>query len=338
MRDDLTLERWQALPARERDAAARRLAIELPGGFRYDGLHTYEMGDRRNEVAEFDYAGARFVLIPGGSVTLGYDLDRAWRPTPEERDSWEEAAAEFQMDLSIHDYIGEVTLRTRPAEVPPLLMECAAIELGWKPVPLDDARVTVALEEGRPIREVIARHRPIGVPDPGPLFTRYGPDIALRVTRRDGELVAESAQMHTHAEYSALLARDGFRFPTSDEWELACGAASPALFRWGDHAPCDRFPMDTDPGLPAWTLHREPNAFGIHVAEDPYKRELISDPRFFRGGDGGCIACGGGGFFLVWLTLATACFEPEAHQRDPAEPVLDGYTIGRRVLPLAQVP
>jgi len=53
-----------------------------------------------------------------------------------------------------------------------------------------------------------------------------------------------------------------------------------------------------------------------------------------RGGDGGCMICGGAGFFVGWLTLATAYFEPHACQRDPAEPISPGYTIGRRVLPL----
>src|SRR5205807_2139013 len=33
------------------------------------------------------------------------------------------------------------------------------------------------------------------------------------------------------------LAADGFRLPTSDEWEHACAAGSRTFWRWGDHPP-----------------------------------------------------------------------------------------------------
>src|SRR5205814_9468821 len=54
-------------------------------------------------------------------------------------------------------------------------------------------------------------------------------------TRRSSDL---------HAELAEHFKTSGFRFPTSDEWEFACGSGEPTLFRWGDHAPCDRYPLD----------------------------------------------------------------------------------------------
>jgi hypothetical protein len=146
------------------------------------------------------------------------------------------------------------------------------------------------------------------------------------------------------------------RFPTSDEWEYACGGGAATLFRWGDHVPCDRYPTDISPAeaewrrqwvlskgtlqWPAegfasdWDVHRAPSVTGVRIAFNPYKYELTADPRVTRGGDGGCAICGGAGFFFGWLALATAYFEAEFCERNPEEPIAAGYTIGRRVLPL----
>lgn len=37
-----------------------------------------------------------------------------------------------------------------------------------------------------------------------------------------------------------------------------------------------------------------PNQFGLEIAYDPYKQEVIMDSQYFvKGGDGGCLICGG---------------------------------------------
>jgi hypothetical protein len=80
--------------------------------------------------------------------------------------------------------------------------------------------------------------------------------------------------------------------------------------------------------------HRRPNAFGLFIASDPYKSELVFEPGISRGGDGGCTICGGAGFFVGWLTLATAYFEKDFCEHDPTESITPGYTVARRALPL----
>jgi hypothetical protein len=182
-------------------------------------------------------------------------------------------------------------------------------------------------------------------------------DVCTRIRRQaDGSIIAERALERTHAELVEQLIASGFRFPTNDEWEYACGCGAATLFRWGDHVPCDRYPTDINPAEAAWRrkwvlsggkleypkkgfasdwdLHRQPNAFGLFIASNPYKYEIVADIGTTRGGDGGCTICGGAGFFVGWLTLATSYFEEHSCKHDTKEPVSVGYTFCRRVLDL----
>jgi hypothetical protein len=111
----------------------------------------------------------------------------------------------------------------------------------------------------------------------------------------------------TLGQVLAGFAADGFRTPTPDEWEHACGGGSRTLWRWGDDTP-DAY----DCNVQGWH-HCQANAFGLHIAYSTYhSAEYCSPPACARGGDGGASTCGGLGFFLAWLVLATSYAGGEA--------------------------
>jgi hypothetical protein len=338
---DLSADRWEGASPAEREALAERLASQLPSGFVFQAIRRFQLGEWHYDVALYQNGGATFAFIPGGVVSLGYDANRPWEPNREEMESWRSTSEEYGIGKTLRAYIAEVTLRVRRAELSPMLIETVAGELGWEPIGVDDPEVRDILRE-HGVRARVEVHRE---------------NVSVRVRRGGaGEVIAERALARTHAEVSSQLAETGFRFPTSDEWEYACGGDSETLFRWGDHVPCDRYPTDISPAeaawrtqwaqsagklepptagfAPDWESHRQPNAFGLMIASDPYKNELVAELGITRGGDGGCNICGGTGFFMGWLTLATAYFEEHTCRHNPAEPIFPGHTFGRRVLGL----
>jgi hypothetical protein len=173
----------------------------------------------------------------------------------------------------------------------------------------------------------------------------------------NGDVFAEENTLKNHAKVISHLQQIGFRLPTCEEWEYFCGAGERALFRWGGHVPCDRYPDDISPDEAQWRIdwvvsggeldppdepfesdwsfHRAPNAFGLMIANSPHVVEHVMEPDQRRGGDGGAASCGGEGFFKGWLPLATAyCGERICHD-DYLESEFPSVPICRRVLPLS---
>ncbi len=318
MNNILSLETWTGISSTDRKTYAQRLARQLPSPFTFQSLQTYTLGEQTHEVAEFKRDNATFVLIPGGPVTLGYEADPRWEPTPEELESWNNFAKKYHITWTIREHLARATLRSRKVDLHPVLLESAAYEFYWEPMSSDDPEVQTVLKRFQ--KTSFSKRK----------TTELNSGSIRILFDEAGETTAMQARSLTHGDLCKEWATRGFRLPISDEWEYACGAASPALFRWGDHVPCDSYPINCK----SWDLHLRPNAFGLLIASNPYHGELVTEPGIWRGGDGGCTICGGAGFFLGWLTLATAYFESHASRYDASKPLMAGYTIARRVFPL----
>ncbi len=100
------------------------------------------------------------------------------------------------------------------------------------------------------------------------------------------------------------IAQDGFRFPTSDEWEYACAAEARTLWRWGNEISMILVPSRRN--LPEWDLHLRPNAFELLIGDAPAHWEFTAEEGVMRGGDGGTASRAGQGRLVEWLILAPA--------------------------------
>jgi len=321
--NQLTITQWQEMTSGDRETYSRQLVDVLPTGFVFRKIDRYELGLQKHEVALFEFAGAIFALIPSAEVILGYDPNRFWEPSSEELESWNNTCVEYGISRSIHEQIAAVTLRPRMVRVGSMLVETSPRELGWETICPDTPEIKNDIESCKGY--LIQSSKVIAALE----------GASLRVSQNaSGIITAEICRHPTHGELCRVLLESSFRFPTSDEWEYICGSGAQTLFRWGDHIPCDRYPNEKKSGDADWNLHRIPNSFGINIAFDPYKRELLKEPDMTRGGDGGGTICGGSGFFMGWLTLATAYYESSVCKRDPKELIDPEFTIGRRVLAL----
>ncbi|MQS16376.1 hypothetical protein F7Q99_30275 [Streptomyces kaniharaensis] len=99
---DLTLDQWRSLDL----STARRLArqaADLAGGHVVAVEAAEHLGARLHRV-RIERDGQEFALVPGGTVTLGFDLD-AWQPTPEQAADYQESLEEgfgYGPDLRAH--------------------------------------------------------------------------------------------------------------------------------------------------------------------------------------------------------------------------------------------
>jgi hypothetical protein len=114
-----------------------------------------------------------------------------------------------------------------------------------------------------------------------------------------------------HAEVLQYIHEDGFRFPSSDEWEHACAAGSRTLFRWGNETPNQNIPTIGHTKIANVDLHIRPNAFGLFIARNSYHWEFVEQAEIMRGGDGGNALHASRGTFATWLTLASPFYQAQ---------------------------
>lgn len=134
---DLDLDRWRDLDL----AAARRIGEDVSDfvGGRLRKVETVEhLGGPLHRV-RVERDGCDFALIPGGTVTLGFDLE-AWKPTPEQ-------AADYSKSLDhgygcapdLRAYLSRFLSPRRTVTVPTLLVAVEDEPLTAPPPGMPDA-------------------------------------------------------------------------------------------------------------------------------------------------------------------------------------------------------
>jgi hypothetical protein len=295
---DLSFAQWNA----QSDESAHRIAQELADRqyLRLAGLERRTFAGRSHRVALFDRHGMRFALVPGGRPTLGYEAS-AFRPTPDQAAGYAESADEYGLP-KLAEFVDAMTSPVRSMELPAMLVAVDAFDPCEIPLSPDDPQVL----------ELVAAIERGGI-------EAFESDGAFRIELGPDGRIAR-AWLTRDASYDAAVAgldSIGLRTASPDEWEWACGAGAATLFRWGDDCPDDGYPYDHETGP-----HREPNLWGLAIGQDPYKHEATTDRTVVCGGDGGSATCGGTGFFIGWLGLATAFRDREFGQWLASD---DGY-------------
>lgn len=282
---DLTSAEW----ADRTDGSARCIALSIANrhDLRLTEIRWHEYAGRRQRVALFDRAGTAFALVPGGRAGVGYDGGR-FVPSAEQAASYEYSANEYGLP-PVGEFVDGMTSPPRTVEFPALLVAVQAVDPCGSDISPDDPRVRDLLaQSGARAGSGVIEFRQSG--DLEVLFDATGHVRRARMLRQ----VSYDEAVHE-------VARTGLRLASPDEWEYACGAGQPTLFRWGDDNPCAGYPYDHRLGP-----HREPNLWGLAIGQDPYRHEWTSRRGILCGGDGGSATRGGTDFFLGWLTLATA--------------------------------
>ncbi|MBF5033110.1 MULTISPECIES: hypothetical protein [unclassified Micromonospora] len=282
---DLTSAQWNDLS----DSAAGRLARDIAGRHELTVacVENRAYAGRSHRTALFDRGGMRFALVPGGRPALGYDAAR-FRPAAHQAADYADSAAEFGLP-SLTEFVDSMTSPVRDVDMPAMLVAVDAFDPCEVPLAPDDPRV----------RELVAA---AGGRFGGVRTFRSGDGLTVEFDRTTGQVVrARAIREVSYDDAMAGLADLGLRTTTPDEWEWACGAGAATLFRWGDDCPGDGYPYDHRTGP-----HRQDNLWGLAIGQDPYRHEATTERTVVCGGDGGGATCGGSGFFLGWLTLATA--------------------------------
>ncbi len=270
-----------------------RLRIEALGmGFKFLAKIQTGMNGIERETWLLEYEGSQFVFVAGRkNVILGWDHNCS---LPEGLRNEFESGHEHYLDEIEElksDYQEDILKAKSPAEADGLRAELAE-EL---------EAVKEEMDEGgySSWEDFMAKWNGYLSQCMSPLRKANIGDMLVEVDSRYLEENAPSL-----AEAVRSLKEGPFTLATEDEWEYLCNGGARTLFRWGGSLDgvveaIYQVGAVSKSKEPAESLLERPNMFGLFIAYDSYKNEIIDSLSYTKGGDGGRSLCGGDGPIYV---------------------------------------
>ena len=254
-------------------------------------FETFSKYSKSTFTAIFKYKESEFVFVPGDTVTLGYEglpknlSDETLNGLKYCLDETED------LDTVLGEYIRDNFSKLRKATIKPMLVERELQTVAWRKSNLEELKDFDS--------DLLKDYNEFKSSD----YNRLTLDETARFTKVKDDIEIELYDDISYEELCENLKEEGFSLTNLDEWEYLCGGGCRTLFPWGDD-------IDYNMNLFYYTKKgnkydlEEPNLFGLSIAYDPYKMEIIDNKSFSKGGDGGCNVCGGFGEFLGYLSCS----------------------------------
>ena len=289
--ENLYNEAYSLLPMEEKkeilESLAKKYNMEL---LRFETFSKYS---KSTFTAIFKYKESEFVFVPGDTVTLGYEgLPK--NLSDETLEALNSCLDETEdLDTVLGEYIRDNFSKLRKVTIKPMLVERDLQTVAWRKSDLEELK-DFDIDLLKDYNEFKSSN-----------YNRLTLDETARFTKVGNDIEIELYNVVTYDEVYEDLKEEGFSLASLDEWEYLCGGGCRTLFPWGDD-------LDYNMNLLYFSKEdndkydlEEPNFFGLSIAYDPYKMEIIeADELTFKGGDGGCNVCGGFGEFLGYLSCS----------------------------------
>lgn len=291
MNKELNRNIYSKLSNADREKVLRDISFKN-SRFTFSHFEYFEKNGLKNNTAIFLYDYSEFVFVPGAkNITLGWDNSILEMDDRIESDI-KKGINDFGIEgFDLPSYLKESTSPIRKAILSPMLVERTVKEIGWEKKDIDELyQFKDEIEELRK-----ESHHTV-------IYNKR-----LKLIKVGNQIVAYTYDKIGYTELIKKVESEvGFSLPTEDEWEYLCGGGKTTLFPWGNSFDFEKMNLkhfETQPNEP-YTLE-QPNHFGIFIAFDPYKYEVVKSPYMLKGGDGGCNICGGLGVIMGYLPVST---------------------------------
>lgn len=239
--------------------------------------------------------------------------------------------AEIEYEGTAEEFLRQGMTPVRQMTIGPMFVGRKLEEIGWESVPMNDPRITAHPEWLENLQRWAGQDS-----------QSFEIHETVRFERNADSWRAWLCHPMTYPEFQrSLLWELAASLPTPDEWAYLCGGGCRTLFPWGDgldyKMKLHHFEREEEQGK-SYDIEQA-NFFGLSIAYDPYKRELVDGKTLTTcGGDGGCNICGGMGPLLGYLPCSPHC-KPEVREDneihndyDFFRPVIRVQTSGWRMV------